>query len=75
MDEVLRKFNGDPHTKDAFKGYMLSCIEAEAVKRVFNREDVTAIADAKDLIDKTFEQLGIDYGIPDKYTPPTNGAK
>ncbi len=75
MDEVLRKFNGDPHTKDAFKAYMLSCIESEAVKRVFAREDVTAIADAKDLIDKTFEQLDIDYGIQPKHTPPTNGAK
>jgi len=75
MDEVLRKFNGDPHTKDAFKAYMLSYIEAEAVKRVFNREDVSSVADAYELMNKVFEQLGIDYGIPDKYTPPTNEAK
>ena len=75
MDEVLRKFNGDPHTKDAFKAYMLSCIESEAVKRVFNREDVSSVADAYELINKTFEQLETDYGIQPKHTPPTNGAK
>ena len=75
MDEVLRKFNGDPHTKDAFKAYMLSYIEAEAVKRVFNREDVSSVADAYELMNKVFEQLDIDYGIKEKIKVSDNQAK
>ena len=73
--DVLRSFNGDTHTKEALKEYIISFIATEGVRRIFEREDVTAIADAKILIDKAFEQLENDYGIREQPTKPTNGAR
>jgi hypothetical protein len=64
MNDILRAFNGDVHTKEALKAYIDNFIGQEGVRRIFDREDVSAVADAKELIDKMFEQLEIDYGIP-----------
>lgn len=75
MDEVLRKFNGDPHTKEFVKEYISEYIKQEGVIRIFDRKDVSAVADAHELIMKAFEQLSIDYGTHDKPKNPINQSK
>jgi len=39
--------------------YLNEFLEKEAVKKVFNKEDTNGVADAKDCIDKAFENLEI----------------
>lgn len=73
--DLLRRFNDDKHTKQALKEYLLAFISQEAVSLIFERKDVSHIADAKDLIDKAFMQIEIDYGVPAKQQKPTNEAK
>lgn len=75
MDTLLRQFNGDVHTKEAVIEYLTDFIAAEGVRRIFRREDVSAVADAKDLIDKAFEALKDQYAIPTKEKAPTNQAR
>ena len=75
MDEILRKFNGDPHTKGTLVEYLIDFIEQEAIRRIYERKDVTAIADAHELILKAFEQLEVDYGIKVQHKAPTNYAE
>lgn len=75
MDSLLRSFNGDLHTKEAFKQYMSDFIAQEAVRILYTRGDATHIADAHDLINKAFEQLDVDYGITEQPTKPFNTAR
>lgn len=75
MDNILRKFNGDKSTKEALQQYMTEVIAQEGVALMFSKKDVSHIADAKMLIDKAFEQLDIDYGIPNKQPKQSNQAR
>lgn len=75
MDSLLRQLNGDIGTKEALLEYITRFIAKEGVRRIFAREDIMAVADAKELIDKAFEQLSLDYGIPTKQSNPINEAR
>lgn len=75
MDDTLRRFNGDPHTKAALKDFIDSFIQSEAVRMMYAREDVSAIPDAHNLINKAFQELEIQYGITERTKAPTNTAK
>lgn len=73
--ELLRQFNGDIHTRDAVKAYFEAHIAQYALEKMFDRKDVSGIADAKDILEKAFNQLEIDYGVPQKTQTPTNNAR
>lgn len=73
--EILRRFNGDKTTKDALRAYIIEHIGKEGIYRMFNRADVSHIADACELIQKAFDQLDIDYGIQEPNTTYTNEAR
>lgn len=75
MDSLIRQFNGDEGTKQAVIAYLTNFISDEAVSRVFAKEDVSSVADAKILIDKAFDQMSIDYGITTQPAEPTNQAR
>lgn len=75
MDNVLRKLNGDKTTKEAFKEYLTSVVAQVGVGLMFEKKDVSHIADAKMLIDKAFEQLEIDYAIPEQTPEQSNPAR
>ena len=53
----LNQFTNDINMRDTVRGFIDAFIEAEAIKRVYAREDVSAVADAKELIDLAFEDL------------------
>lgn len=73
--ELLRRFNDDKHTKQAVKEYVIDFIGEEAKAMIFDRKDVAHIADAKDLIDKAFRQIEIEYGVQPKQSHQINEAK
>lgn len=75
MDNLLLRFNGDEHTKEALKTYITNFIALEGLNRMYDRKDVSHIADAKELIDKAFEQLEYEFGISIQEKEVTNEAR
>lgn len=53
----LLTFYKDSAMREAVKSFMISELEGMAIDRTFNKEDVVGIAEAKELIDKTFSKL------------------
>jgi len=55
----LFEFWKDTATKDNVKNYLIQFFQEEAVRRLMNREDAVALADATDLVQKAFENMDI----------------
>lgn len=72
---LLQRFNGDFHTKEALIEYLGNFIDQEGLRRIYNKENVEAVADAKLLLLKAFEQLEIDHGVSDPKIETTNQAR
>jgi hypothetical protein len=75
MENLLRQFDGDVHTKEALMSFIETCIEDEALRRMYNGEDVSHIKDAHALIEKAFEVLNDQYGIKTKTSEGDNEAR
>lgn len=75
QDDILRRFNGDLNTKEALVNFIIEVINDEALEKMYKGESVAHIKDAKNLIDKAFQQLDILYGINIQQTKNTNQAK
>ena len=75
MSNLILQFNGDITTKEAVMEYITDFIAKEGIRRMFAKEDVSHIADAKILLDGAFEQMQIDYGLKQKPTESINEAR
>lgn len=75
MSEILRRFNGDVHTKEAVSNYLVEHFKSEIIRRALLKEDVTSLADAILELEKGFEQLAIDYGIKEQSKQITTQAR
>jgi hypothetical protein len=53
----LLEFYNDKDTKENVKNYLIEYLRGEAVRKVFDKEDVSSVAEAKDIIDKAFENM------------------
>ena len=53
----LIEFYQDTDTKNNVHEYLSEFLKGEAIKKVFKREDTSGIAEAKECIDKAFENL------------------
>lgn len=73
--DLLRSFNGDVRTKEALIGFILDFIDQEGLRRIYAKEDVTSVADARTLIDGAFEALALEYAIPERPKEPTNVSR
>lgn len=63
MDNLLKRFNDDKSTKEAFYNFIVEAISQKTVELAFERKDTSHIADAKMLIDDAFERLKILYAV------------
>jgi len=75
MAKSLRDFYQDTETKDNVRNYLIDYLEEEAIKKVFGREDVSAVADAKEIIDKAFFHLEELFDKEPKKNEPINQAR
>lgn len=75
INENVRKFNGDKETKEDLKAYIISFFEESILKRAYENKDVRSLSQAVQEIKKAFDQLDIDYGVPEDTTKPTNQAR
>lgn len=53
----LQEFYNETETRDNVKNYLLDFLKEEGSKKMFNKEDVTGYADAKEIIEKAFDNL------------------
>jgi len=60
--QPLSEFYRDAATKDNVHAYLVEFLQQEAVKKVFNREDTSAVAEAKEMIDAAFNEMDYLFG-------------
>ena len=71
----LNQFTNDVNMRDEVKGFIDAFIDTEAVKRIYAREDVSGIADAKELIELAFNDLINTYAPKNKASQPISQAR
>lgn len=59
MKSLQELFINDKETLRNFHAYQVEFLQKEAVRMIFDRENTEAIADAKELIDKSYENLDL----------------
>lgn len=55
----LLEFYKDKETSENVYNYLIDFLEKETIRRVFNKEDVSAISDAKDIIDEAWDNMDV----------------
>lgn len=73
MDKLAYFYN-DEATRETVKTYLKAVAEETAIKKVFNREDVSGVADALEIIESAFSQLDERYGQVSK-SNTNNGSR
>jgi len=59
--DLIEQFYLQNALKDEVQTYIHKHLEKLAIKKVFSKEDTTAIAEAKEIIDSAFDQINEDY--------------
>jgi len=62
----LLEFYKDKETSENVYNYLIDFLEKETIRRVFNKEDVSAISDAKDIIDEAWDNMDLMFESKDK---------
>lgn len=75
MNQLLNQFYNDEHTRNELIEFIHDFIDQEAISRVYNKEDVSAVADARQLIDLAFSELQNLYGIQTKAKKSENQSR
>lgn len=73
--DILGRFYADKATKKEVYDYILNYLGEYAKEKVLTRGDISGIADAKDIIEKAFENLDIIYAIPEKPIDASNRSR
>lgn len=56
---MLRDFYHNEYLRNEVQEYLISYLKERAIEKVFDKEDVSAIAEAKEIIDDAFDNLGV----------------
>ena len=71
----LQQFFLETDTRDNVKNYLVEFLEQEAVRKVFAKEDISGLADARDCIEKAFYNLEVLFGEKPKRKEAINEAR
>jgi hypothetical protein len=74
-DQLLLQFQRDEHIRNEVIDFINSFIDDEAIKRVYERKDVSSVADAKELVNLAFAELSNLYGIKNKTNKSVSQSK
>lgn len=75
MDKSLQSFYNDHDTRDNVHAYLVEFLEQEAIKKVFAKEDVSVVAEAKEMIDKAFTNMELLFESKVKKKESINEAR
>lgn len=67
----LLEFYQDTETRNNVQNYLIDYLKEEALRKLFDKEDVSAVAEAKEMIDKAFENMDVIFQtkLPAKEKP------
>lgn len=71
----LQQFQNDKFTRDEVINFIHNFIDNQALTKLYKKEDVSAVAEARELIDSAFSELENQYGIKNKTTKSVNKAR
>lgn len=75
MSKSLLEFYQDTDTKNNVHSYLVDFLKEEAVRKVFDRENVESVAEAKEMIDKAFENMDVIFKPKQENKPQINEAR
>jgi len=55
----LKDFYLDKSLRSEVQDYLINFLKEEALRKLFDKEDVSAVAEAKEIVDKAFENLDV----------------
>jgi hypothetical protein len=56
---MLKDFYVNTAMRDEVKTYLIDFLKIQAIDKAFKKEDTSAIAEAKEIIDKAFDELDL----------------
>lgn len=59
MPSSLKDFYLNEVMRNDVKTYLIDFLKVQAIEKTFKREDTSAVAEAKEILDKAFENLDI----------------
>lgn len=71
----LQEFWNDKDTKNNVQEYLINYLKEEAVRKLFDKEDVSAVAEAKEMIDKAFTNMDSMFESKAKAKEQVNEAR
>lgn len=72
---MLKDFYINESMRNEVKGYITDFIKVETLRKVFEREDVSGVAEARELIDKAFDNLEIMFSSTPEQKEIKNEAR
>lgn len=75
MPSSLQDFFNNKGMKDNVQAYLIEFLKQEAIKKVFEREETSGVSEAKELIDKAFENLEVLFSPKPKEKSIINEAR
>lgn len=73
--KTLQDFWINKEVKNTVQEYLVNYLKEEAVRKLFDKEDVSAVAEAKEMIDKAFENLDVMFEPKPKEKVQVNEAR
>lgn len=73
--ELLRRFNDDKATKESLQMFLVEFFREKIIERAMEKKDVSSLADAIGELERGFEQLAIEYGLPGQTPTQENPAR
>lgn len=59
MPSALKDFYLNEVMREEVKTYLIDFLKVQAIEKAFNREDTSAVAEAKEVLEKAFNNLDI----------------
>lgn len=61
--------------RNEVKTYLIDFLKVQAIEKTFNKEDTSSIAEAKEVLDKAFENLEVLFSPKVEEKPVVNEAR
>jgi hypothetical protein len=57
MNPLLKAFFQDKPTQEAWANFIIETLNEDALQRIYNGEDTSAVKEAREIIEKSFKRL------------------
>lgn len=75
MPSQLKDFYLNEVMRNDVHAYLVEFLKAVAIEKAFNREDIAGVAEAKECLDKAFENLDVIFASKSEAKDVSNQAR